>query len=64
MLPNRSLLAAKDECEPPHPGEFSIYRHRAQDALYRAFIADPANAVIFVNPPFPREVASDEEHST
>ena len=34
------------------------------DAVYRAFVADPANAAIFVNPPFPREVASDEEHST
>ena len=34
------------------------------DAVYRAFVADPANAAIFANPPFPREVASDEEHST
>jgi len=34
------------------------------DAVYRAFVADPANAAIFGNPPFPREVAFDEEHST
>jgi hypothetical protein len=34
------------------------------NAAYRAFVADPANAAIFANPPFPREVASDEEHST
>jgi hypothetical protein len=34
------------------------------DAAYRAFVADPANAAIFANPPFPREVASDEEHAT
>jgi len=34
------------------------------DAVYRAFVADPVNAAIFANPPFPWEVASDEEHST
>ena len=34
------------------------------DAGYRAFVTDAANAVIFANPQFPREVASDEEHST
>ena len=34
------------------------------DAVYRAFVVDPANAAIFANPPFAREVASDEEHST
>jgi len=34
------------------------------DAVYRVFVADFVNAVIFVNPPFLREVASDEEHST
>jgi len=33
------------------------------DAVYRVFIADPGNAAIFANPPFPLEVASDEEHS-
>jgi len=34
------------------------------DTVYRAFVMDPANAAIFTNPQFPREVASDEEHST
>jgi len=34
------------------------------DTVYRAFVTDPANAAIFANPPLPREVASDEEHST
>jgi len=34
------------------------------DAVYRAFVADAAHAAIFANPPFPWEVASDEEHST
>jgi len=34
------------------------------DALYRAFVVDPANAAIFANAPFPRKVAFDEEQST
>ena len=33
------------------------------DTAYRAFVADPANTTIFTNPPFPREVASDEEYT-
>ena len=34
------------------------------DAVYRVFVMDLANGVIFANPPFAREVASDEKHST
>jgi len=34
------------------------------DAVYRVFVMDLANGVIFANPPFAQEVASDEKHST
>jgi len=34
------------------------------NAVYRAFIVDPTNAALFANPPFPRKVASDEDHCT
>jgi hypothetical protein len=64
MLPNRSLLAVTMNVN-LHIQEKTRYIAMGRnDAAYQAFVANPANAAIFANPPFPRGVASDEEHAT